>query len=204
MNHKVRNVQELYISAEQLYREGVTGGEVSADGILSNLVQGIENLKQNWKGTDAGVRIQEVIKVHNSMVNVRNSLALLAVESSKIAVSYREIQTANGARLDTLTPINTELKNNLADYFDEADTIDINQEAAVGKAFIDRANNALDTFEATVRKKYNEIMGNWLAGSGRGEAESAFNAYMSNVKQYKQKLSEVSENITMALQNYSF
>ncbi len=204
MNHKVRNVQELYISAEQLYREGVAGGEASADGILSNLVQGIENLKQNWKGTDAGVRIQEVIKVHNSMVNVRNSLALLSVESSKIAVGYREIQMANGARLDTLAPINTELKNNLGDYFDGADTIDINPDAAVGKNFIDRANNALDTFEATVRTKYNEIMGNWLAGSGRSEAESAFNTYMSNVKQYKQKLSEVSENITNALQNYSF
>ena len=24
MNHKVRNVQELYVSAEQLYKQGVT------------------------------------------------------------------------------------------------------------------------------------------------------------------------------------
>ena len=46
MNHKVRNVQELYVSAEQLYKQGVTGGDSSADGIIRNLVQGIENLKQ--------------------------------------------------------------------------------------------------------------------------------------------------------------
>ena len=78
MNHKVKGVQELYASAEQLYKDGVTGGESSADGIIKNLVQGIENLKQNWKGMDAGLRIQEVINVHNSMIVVRNNLASLA------------------------------------------------------------------------------------------------------------------------------
>ena len=204
MNHKVRNVQELYVSAEQLYKQGVTGGDSSADGIIHNLVQGIENLKQNWKGVDAGLRLQEVIKVHNSMVNVRNNLASLSIESSRIAVNYREIQMANGARLDTLQPITTEPKTAMGDYFDGADTVDINPEAEVGKGFIDSANNALDGFESFVRAKHNEIMGNWLAGAGRNEAESAFESYMSNVKKYKQTLSEVSDNITSALQNYNF
>ncbi len=204
MDHKVRNVQELYVSAQQLYKDGVVGGESSADGIIGNLVSGIENLKQNWKGTDAGLRIQEVIKVHNSMVNVRNNLASLAIESSKIAVRYREIQMANGARMDSLQVLNTEPKTALDDYFDNADTIDINPEAEVGKAYIDRANAALDGFEALVRAKHNEIMGNWLAGTGRNEAENAFESYMSNVKKYKETLSEVSDNITNALNNYNF
>ncbi len=204
MDHKVDNVQELYISAEQLYRKGVTGGEESADGILNNLVHGLENLKRNWKGVDAGIRIQEVITVYNSMVVLRNSLAQLSVKASEIAVGYRDTQMENGARLDTLSLISTELKDILPDYVDRADTININPEAAVGKNFIDRASNALDIFEVNVRTKCNDIMSNWLAGPGRKEAEGEFNAYMSNVKQYKQKLSEVSENITNALQNYNF
>ena len=77
----------------------------------------------------AGYRIQEVIGVHNAMVSVRNALAQLAVDSSKVAANYREIQNANGAGLDTLSTLNYELKNRLGDYSDTADTIDINQSA---------------------------------------------------------------------------
>ena len=204
MNHKVKGVQELYASAEQLYKDGVTGGESSADGIIKNLIQGIENLKQNWKGMDAGLRIQEVINVHNSMIVVRNNLASLASESSKIAVNYRQIQMANGVRADELHIINFEPKQKLDEYTDTADTIDINPEALVGKQFIDNANGALDGFESFVRSKHSEIMSNWLAGPGRNEAESAFESYMSNIKKYKETLSEVSNNITSALQNYDF
>ena len=81
MNHKVNNVQQLYESAMALYNNVVAGGDCSADSILYNLNQGIENLKVNWKGMDAGLRIQEIIGVYNGMVSVRNALAKLAIAS---------------------------------------------------------------------------------------------------------------------------
>ena len=192
MNHKVNNVQSLHESAMTLYNNVVVGGDSSADSILYNLNQGIENLKTNWKGKDAGLRIQEVIKVHNAMVAVRNALAQLAVDSSKVA------------GLETLTTLSFEVKTILGDYSDNADTIDMNPAAESGKNSIDAANNALDSFIGAVKTKYSEITENWTAGTGREAAQSAFDSFLANVNQYKQTLSEVSANITTALQNYTF
>ncbi len=204
MNHKVNNVQNLHESAVALYNNVVVNGDASADTILNNLNQGIENLKNNWKGKDAGLRIEEVIKVHNAMISVRNALASLAVDSSKVAANYREIQNANGAGLEDLTTLSFETKTNLGDYSDTADTVDINPAAEQGKKLIDNANNSIDTFAGNVRVKYDEIMQNWTAGTGRDAAQNAFDSFISNVNQYKQVLSDVSANITKALQNYTF
>lgn len=203
MNHKVNNVQRLHESATTLYKNVVTGEGSSADSILTNLNSGIENLKKNWKGVDAGKRIQEVIRVYNAMVSVRNALAQLAVDSSSIASNYRNIQNANGAGLESLSVLAFDAKTNLSDYSDTTDTVDINPEAEAGKTSIINARDTMDPFISAVTAKYNEIMENWTAGTGRDNAQSAFDSFVSNANVYKQTLTDVSSNITTALQNYS-
>ena len=112
MNHKVANVTELHSSAQSLYNNVVVGSaDTSADTIISNLVAGIENLKNNWKGKDAGVQIQNIVIVHNAMIGIRNALGELASSASKIAVQYRDIQNSNGAGLETLGAISFETKS---------------------------------------------------------------------------------------------
>ena len=204
MDHKVANVQQLHDDAMYLYNNLVVGGENSADYILNNLSQSVDNLKSNWKGRDAGVRIQEIIEVHNAMVTVRNALAHLSSDSSRVAVNYRNIQIANGAGLDELAVINFDTKSRLTEHTDTADTIDINPQAEVGRNLIDGANNALDTFRVEVKTRYDDIMGNWTVGSGRNAAKDAFDSFSANVNKYKETLTEVSSNITKALQNYNF
>lgn len=204
MNHKVNNVQQLHNDATSLMNNVVIGsGEASADTILANLYSGIENLKANWKGKDAGVQIQALIRVHNAMVSMRNALAQLAVDSSKIASNYREIQNSNGAGLENLGILSFEAKVNLSDYTDTADTININEEANTGKQRIDAANNNIEAFITNVKSGYTAIKENWTAGAGRDAAEGAFDSFLSNAAQYKQVLAEVSTNITTALQNYT-
>lgn len=202
MNHSVRNVQELYDTALALYNDNVVGGESGADAILNDLVKGIDNLKENWRGTDAGVRIEEVVRVHNAMVAVRNALVQLAVDSSIVASKYREIQMANGARMDSLNPLDLDTKATLPDYSDNADTIYIMDTAALGKAHIDAANQNIANFENAVKAKYNELMDNWTRGTGRDVARDAFDAFIQNVNRYRSTLEEVSQNVAQALQNY--
>ena len=204
MDHKVANLQQLHDDALYLYNNLVVGGENSADYILNNLSQSVDNLKNNWKGKDAGYRIQEVIEVHNAMVSVRNALAQLSSDSSRVAVNYRNIQIANGAGLDELAVINFDTKSRLEGHSDTADTIDINPQAEVARNLIDGANNALDTFKVDVKTRYEDIMSNWTVGSGRNAARDAFDNFSANVNKYKETLSEVSSNITKALQNYNF
>ena len=129
MNHKVNSVQALHDDAYGLYNNVVVGsGDYSADTIIMNLSSGIQILKGCWEGKDAGTQINNVITVYNAMIGVRNALAALASESSKVASNYREIQNSNGAGLEDLNIITYESKVFLDTYTDEADTIDINAE----------------------------------------------------------------------------
>lgn len=204
MNHKVENVEELYLNAEHLYSNVVCGDTPGADGMLRNLSQAVEILKNNWKGADAGVKIQEIITVHNELVEVRNALAALSRDSSKVASNYRRIQLENGAPLGELYALNvTEVAEKEA-YADNADTIDINPEADNGRKLVDEVRDAIDGFIIDSKKTKDEILGNWQIGTGRNDADEAFNKFESNAKKNKDKLLDVSTNITRALQNYQF
>jgi len=202
MDHKVRNVQKFHDDVFMLKNSVVSNGDASADVIIENLFKGIENLKVNWKGKDAGVRINEVIKVYNAMVDVRNALDSLAADSSIVASNYREIQNANGAGLETFGTLHADMKPKLGEYTDNADTIDINPDALNGKNSIDMANSAIEQFETLVKEKYQDIMDNWMAGTGRDKAQQAFDNFNNNVAQYRQILSDASTKIKNALENY--
>lgn len=205
MDHKVTIVQELYDYAEELYNNVVVKGDCSAENMLQDLSTAITNLKDNWKGIDAGGKIQEVITVYNALVKVRNDLARLACESSKVAVNYRQIQLANGAPgLKELVPLEYTEKGVLEDYEDTLDTIDINPSAEVGKNHIDLVVASIDTFIQQVSAKYDGIMHTWLSGTGRDSANESFQEFLSNAEKYKNMLNDVSTSIANALKNYSF
>lgn len=205
MNHKVNSVQTLHDDAMALYNNVVIGGaDTSAETLINNLNSGIQTLKSCWEGKDAGVQIQNVVSVHNALVGIRNALAQLAMDSSKIASNYRDIQNANGAGLETLSVINCDTKTVMEDYSDTRDTINITPEANNGKAKIDAANNSMDGFISEVSKYYNSIMENWTVGTGRDNAVQAFDSFIANSNQYKEILSQVSTSIATALQNYAF
>ena len=205
MNHKVNSVAQLHEDAVALYNNAVVGGaNTSADSIIANIMAGINNLKGCWEGKDAGTQIQNLIVVHNAMVEIRNALGALAVDSSKIAANYREIQNANGAGLEQLGALNCDPKTKTEDYTDQRDTISITQEANTGKQKVDAANDAMDGFIQDVKKYYGQIMDNWTAGTGRENAQNAFDSFLNNSSRYKEILNNVSSSITQAIQNYQF
>ena len=205
MNHKVNSVQNLYDDAVGLFNNVVTGGaNTSADTIISNIMAGIDNLKGCWEGKDAGVQIQNLVVVHNGMVEIRNALGSLAVDSSKIASNYRNIQNANGAGLEELGVLSCEERAKTADYSDTRDTVSITEEANQGKAKIDAANDAMDGFIGDVKKYYGQIMDNWTNGTGRDQATEAFDTFLANSAKYKETLNNVSNSITQAIKNYTF
>lgn len=204
MDHKVLNVSELHRYAKELFdRSVVGGGDSSADTIISNLGEGIQILKNTWKGKDAGVQIQNVVTVYNGMVALRNELAVLAASTTKIAADYREIQNMNGVRGESLVTVSADSKTIMDDYSDTRDTVDITAEANNGRMKIESAKNGLERFEVEVRNSLTEIMNNWQAGSGRDKAVELFDGFQSQVGKYKTVLGEVSQSITTAIQNYS-
>ena len=107
-------------------------------------------------------------------------------------------------KFKTLGAVSTDTKSKLQDYTDDRDTINISQEANNGKAKIDAANNAMPGFIQEVKKYYGQIMENWTAGTGRDAAQGAFDSFLSNSQTYQEKLTDVSNSIATALQNYTF
>ena len=205
MDHKVSNVTQLYDDATALYKTVCTGGDdASADGIITNLSTAIENLKGCWEGMDAGKQIQNIVQVHNAMVKIRNSLAKLSADASGVASNYREIQNANGAGLATLEPLTADEKSPIPDYSDTRDTVNITSDANTGKGKVDLAATNLPAFIQNVNTYYDQIMSNWQTGTGRDQAQAAFEEFMSNATSYNTALSEASESIATAITNYAF
>ncbi len=205
MNHKVNSVADLYISATELFGRAVVGTEdTSAAKIIQNLREGIETLKNSWQGMDAGTQINNVVTVYNAIAKIKNVLSDLSVETSKIAADYRAIQRANGANnLEELLSLKADASETvMGEYSDTRDTVNITPEAVNGKAKIDAANNAMDGFLSNVKTYFDQIMENWTAGPKRDEAKQLFDEFIAGAPRYKELLSEVSQSITTALQNY--
>ena len=201
--HRVNSVQTLHDDSFSLFNNVVVGGnEYSSDSIISNLGAGISNLKNTWQGKDAGVQIENVVRVYNAMIGIRETLATLATISSQIAANYRDIQNSNGAGLESFGTVQADTKTTMEDYVDNADTINITPEANNGKAKIDAANNAIEQFIQEARKYYNNIMQNWTSGSQRDELITRFETFLSNSNSYKETLNSVSQSITTAIGNY--
>lgn len=205
MNHEVNSVQVLHDDAYALYNSVVIGaGEYSADTIIGNLGNGIEILKNYWKGKDAGVQIENVVKVYNAMIGIRGTLVSLAMITSKIAADYRDVQNANGAGLEAYGTIVADNKSLMQDYVDNADTINISAEANEGKSKIDTAVASMDQFILESKKYYDSIMQNWTVGPQREEIVAKFETFISNTNRYKETLNTVSQSIRTALSNYQF
>lgn len=118
LDHGIKNVEDLYMDSRELYNTSVMS---KADSIIGDLTSAINNLRENWKGADAGVNITDVIEICREITEVRNRLADLARDANAIAVMYRKIQEGNRANLGDLPPVSTvsrELYKN--DYSDTA------------------------------------------------------------------------------------
>ncbi len=202
MNHKVIDVQQLYEDSVSLYENVVCN---KAETIIDSLGKAINTLKNTWEGADAGVQINNVVDVYNSMTKIRNALAGLARDSSFVAAKYREIQNANRAGLQDLSAVNISgEKSQMEPYSDSRDTINITSDALGAKTLLDTVNSMFDEFKTEVNRHYEEIMSNWQQGTGRQNADSAFNEFMESSTKYKEILENVSNSIAEALRNYQF
>ena len=202
MNHKVIDVQQLYDDSVSLYDNVVCN---KADTIIDDLGKAINTLKNSWEGIDAGVQINNVVDVYNSMTKIRNALAGLAKDASFVASKYREIKNANRAGLQELSAVSvTGEKSPLEPYSDNRDTINITGDALQAKTELDAVNANYEEFKSEVGRHYDQIMNNWQQGTGRQNADSAFNEFMESSAKYKEILENVSNSIAEALRNYQF
>ena len=202
MKHSVKDIDQLYSDAKNMLDNVVTG---TADEVLSKLKSGIENLKNTWKGQDAGVNINNLVTVYNDLVGIRNDLGKLAVASAGVAKLYKDIQISNGASASSYQSLSVGDKSKLDAYSDSSAGADIVPEAENGKQNVDAAKDRFMNFVNESKSSYNKIMENWTeGGEERASAVQAFELFLKAAEGYINTMSSVSTKIANALENYNF
>ncbi len=202
MIHRIRSLSKLYddtIAAQERLVDGI------AVDILRNVEQAIVCFEENWKGIDAGKHIQDLVLTYNSMIEMRNNLALICAGLTKVIQNYKKVK-------DSLKkPINEEeLKRlrykklpTMEEYSDKRDIIDINESVLEGVKKIDIAKSALDIFNQEVHNYYNLVTNNWLEGSGREQMVDLFESFINKLSIFEEALSNVVKNVQDALNLYN-
>ncbi len=202
MIHRIKSVGKLYndtITAQKKIVEG------SAVDVLSNIEKAINNFKENWKGKDAGIRIQELILTYNEMIDVRNNLALICAGLTRVAKGYHEVNNLikKPKKEEELVRLRYEAQRRLEEYSDNRDLIDINENVLVGLKHIDIARSALDTFIKDVSDFHTVVLENWEEGAGRDQLIHKFNLFINDMGRFEEALIDTSNNVHRALENYS-
>ena len=104
LDHGIKNVEDLYMDSRELYNTSVMS---KADSIIGDLTSAINNLRENWKGADAGVNITDVIEICREITEVRNRLADLARDANAIDVIYLKIQKGKLRTVGNIHPNST-------------------------------------------------------------------------------------------------
>lgn len=202
MDHKIVSMQQFHDDAYSLLTKVV---KVDADNTLKEMADGSENLKNTWKGKDAGVQIMNVITVYNEMSVIRNSLSRIASTCLSIAAKYRSVQIANGANLESFTESKLEEIARLPEYSDNSDTINIVPDAEVGRKHLENAVNNMETLLGLVKEYKDRILNNWQqGGKDRDEAVQVFDEFIGSANRYMQTLTDVANSVKQALVNYQF
>ncbi len=203
LNHKVEDIQLLLDDAKNLLKNVTNGQTSSAYSIIQDLTSAYDILTSCWKGTDAGVQINNIVHVHNEMVLFRQKMAEMAIAAYQVGIYYREIQSANGSSVEIPSPLSDDVVvATKAEYKDNTDTVNITEIAIEGK---NKLNNATKTFEELKNlfgSAKDSIFNNWLAGDKRSEYEDFFANFNTKFTNYEEMLNNIAENITQALRNY--
>jgi len=202
MEHRVENVGSLFEDSKKILIEVVKG---TTDDMLGNISSAINNLKNTWKGKDAGVQIMNVITTYNILVKFRNDLSKIATNCMEIAAKYRNVHISNGVSAEHFSVSRIDDLPTLQEYFDNADTVNILPQADSSRASLEKAVVNMESLLTLIREYQGKIFNNWVSGgSTRENAYFVFENFIRTADRYSTSLSDTAKSIKTALTNYNF
>lgn len=198
MNINVNNLDQGYQQCEELNTLSRTSGE----NLINNLGTDINNLKVHWKGSDATIHINNLIKVYDALIAVVGDAKSLTSAAGSAMSAIQEVRRANGgsgvvgALLPNNAPDSAPIGNvdETTEYYcDPAARADYTQLVQVCTDFVN--------FRNQFSSQKDTLMSNWTAGANREEAVSAFYNFESNADTYNTYLTGARDNLEIAVNN---
>ena len=198
MNIEVMDLDRGYNQCEALNTLSSTKGEQ----LISSLETDVSNLKVNWKGNDATVHINNLIKVHDALVEVVTSAKALTSAAGASMSAIQKVRNANGGS----GAIGADLPSNEPQHNAIQIVTETNEyyckPAAEGdyNTLVEICTN-FNSFKEDFIAKKDELMSNWTAGCNHEVAVSKFNEFAENSDTYYSILTSAKDNLQTAISN---
>ena len=198
MDIEVSNLDLGYTQCEGLNTLSSTSGEK----LISSLDTDISNLKTNWKGNDATVHINNLIRVHDALVEVVTSAKAITAAAGAAMSALQKVRNANGGS----GTIGADLPGNAPQY-NTIQTVTETTEYYCKPAAENDYNtlveicNDFSTFKEDFSTRKSELLSNWTAGCDHETAVSKFNEFVENSDTYYTILTSAKDNLGIAVDN---
>lgn len=200
MNIKVNNLDLGYTQCEGLNTLAKNSGE----NLINNLGSDINNLKAHWKGSDATVHINNLIKVYDAMIAIVTDAKGVTSAAGNAIIAMQEVRRSNGGagNVGSVLPNNApdagaiaNVEETMEYYCDPAARSDYNLLVQICSDFV--------TFRNQFQSQKDELLSNWTAGANIEQAKQNFNEFEGNADTYNKYLTGARDNLEIAVNNLS-
>lgn len=200
MNINVRDLDLGYNQCEELNTLSKTSGA----NLIGNLGTDINNLKAHWKGTDATVHINNLIKVYDALVALVTDAKGVTATAGAAISAIQDVRRANGGSGNVGGPLDYNAPDSSSLGVVEAtNEYYCDPSARADYSLLEQICNDYSNFINKFRSQKDSLMSNWTAGANRENAVKVFDEFDTNSETYNKYLTSAKENLSIAVNNIS-
>ncbi len=199
MDIDVRNLDNAYELCKQLNSLANDKGSE----LISALENNVGGLKTNWKGSDATVHINNLIKVHDALVALVTDAKTLTGDAADLIIRIQQVRKSNGGSpvvgeaLSKGAPASQALPlvEDTGEFFVKPEAAGLASDLA---DICVKFNNFTTNFGNTKDSLFNE---EWHAGGGRDNIKRCFEEFATHAEEYNGYLNNAKTNLETAVAN---
>lgn len=200
MNIQVNNLDLAFDQCYGIHTLASNSGQT----LINDLQNNINALKLHWKGSDATLHINNLIKVHKALVALITDAKLVTSDAADKIIAIQEVRKSNGGVGNVGSPLSKSAPSSvvLPEVSDTAETYVV-PEAKNDHMDLSNICNKYNSFIQEFTAKKDELFGNWLAGANIERAKTNFNEFLTNSTTYNGYLNSAKDNLGIAVSNMS-
>ncbi len=199
MNFQATNLDSAYETLSSLDKLAATEGQ----NLVNNLKSLIGRLKNDWKGSDATLHINNLIDIYTGVATIVDNVHVVAHNASLSIVQAQEIRNSNGGGGNVGVVIATG-----AGDIETIETVPPTTEffcdptkAPADLTTMTAEKGAFDRFCTEFSRLKEDLLSNWTSGSNRDKAVSDFEQFEADSAKYKNSFGEAEGNLSTAVSN---
>ena len=200
MNISVTDLDRSYTQCSDLY----TLSDKTGSDIISKLETNITNLKNNWIGNDAMEHINNLIVVHDALVQLVTNAKKLTSAAAGAIIDIQDVRRKNGGggtvgeALAATAPSSQVLTK-----VEPTSEYKCLPGAKTDQTTLESLCSEFETFKTNFTAKKDELMTNWTAGANREEAVRCFTTFLTSAEDYKKYMTDANSKLLIAVSNLS-